>query len=342
MPLSDEERKRKKRDYMRKWRADNPDRARETSRRNQNVRYQKMSVKDRGKIKKNVKEWTEKNPEKRAKILTRYREKNREEIRERNRKWEEKNKEKLRKKRKKFREEHPERVKARQKRYQAKHSEKIKKRARKRRETNLEEFRKRETNYRETHRERIKETQDKWREANHEKIISWSRRYRREHPESDKEYYQKNIERIKEKQKKWAEKNPELVKSYKKRYQKKNPPAQLPSMTEYKKTHRKCEWQKPIHAGTLHVHHILSKHKYPEYMDGDYHGRIANNFICFCSFHHFAYHNAYATTKNDKKHEKSRRLLWGQVLQWAYSKKISIEDLQDEVERMLPSKVILA
>ena len=30
MPLSDEERKRKKRDYMRKWRADNPDRARET------------------------------------------------------------------------------------------------------------------------------------------------------------------------------------------------------------------------------------------------------------------------------------------------------------------------
>ena len=54
MPLSDEERKRKKRDYMRKWRADNPDRARETSRRNQNVRYQKMSVKDRGKIKKNV------------------------------------------------------------------------------------------------------------------------------------------------------------------------------------------------------------------------------------------------------------------------------------------------
>ena len=85
MPLSDEERKRKKRDYMRKWRADNPDRARETSRRNQNMRYQKMSVKDRGKIKKNVKEWTEKNPEKRAKILTRYREKNREEIRERNR-----------------------------------------------------------------------------------------------------------------------------------------------------------------------------------------------------------------------------------------------------------------
>ncbi len=57
-----------------------------------------------------------------------------------------------------------------------------------------------------THRERIKETQDKWREANHEKIISWSRRYRREHPESDKEYYQKNIERIKETQKKWSRK----------------------------------------------------------------------------------------------------------------------------------------
>ena len=327
---------------MRKWRADNPDRARETSRRNQNVRYQKMSVKDRGKIKKNVKEWTEKNPEKRAKILTRYREKNREEIRERNRKWEEKNKEKLRKKRKKFREEHPERVRARTKRYRKKNYEEIIKRERKDRVENPEKYRKWSRSYRKNNPEKIRRNLNKWREANHEKLIAWSRRYRREHPESDKEYYQKNIEVSKEKSKKWAEKNPELVKSYKKRYQKKNPPAQLPSMTEYKKTHRKCEWQKPFHAGTIHVHHILSQHKHPKYKDGNYNGRIANNFICFCSFHHFAYHNAYATTRNDKKHEKPTHLLWGQVLQWAYSKKISIEDLQDEVTRMLPSKVILA
>ena len=146
--------------------------------------------------------------------------------------------------------------------------------------------------------------------------------------------FQKNIEEFKEKSKKWAEKNPELVKSYKKRYQKKNPPAQLPSMTEYKKTHRKCEWQKPLHAGTIHVHHILSQHKYPKYVDGNYHGRIANNFICFCAFHHFAYHNAYATRRNDKKHEKPKYLLWGQVLQWAYSKKISIKDLEDEVSQL--------
>ena len=51
LPYKDSE---KARESGRKWRADNPDRARETSRRNQNVRYQKMSVKDRGKIKKNV------------------------------------------------------------------------------------------------------------------------------------------------------------------------------------------------------------------------------------------------------------------------------------------------
>jgi len=69
-------------------------------------------------------------------------------------------------------------------------------------------------------------------------------------------------------------------------------------------------------------------------MDGNYHGRIANNFICYCGFHHFAYHNAYAIRRNDKKHEKSHRLLWGQVLQWADSKKISIDDLIDEAKRL--------
>ena len=149
------------------------------------------------------------------------------------------------------------------------------------------------------------------------------------------EYYQKNKERIKENTKKWAEKNPELVKSYKKKHQEKNPPAALPSMTDYKRTHRKCEWVKSLHAGTIHVHHILPKHKYREYIDGDYHGRIGNNFICYCTFHHFAYHDIYSTTRNLWKHQNSTRLLWSQVLQWADSNKISIDDLKDELDRML-------
>ncbi len=140
---------------------------------------------------------------------------------------------------------------------------------------------------------------------------------------------------MKEKSKEWAEKNPELVESYKKKHQEKNPPAERPSMTDYKRTHRKCEWEKGIHAGTLHVHHILPKHKYPKYVDGDYHGRVGNNFICFCGFHHFTYHYAYATKRNDKKHQNATRLLWAQVLQWADSNKISIEDLEIELDQMV-------
>ena len=297
MPQSDEERKRKnKLERIRKWAKENPEKVREAK-----------------------KKYAKKNPEK---------------VREAKKKYEEKNREELRKKRKEFREKHPKKIKERNKKYRKNNHEEIIKRERKHREDNREEVRAYGRKWQKENPEKVKGILNKWREANHEKLIAWSRRYKKEHPDKDKENYQKNkLERIR-KSKKWAEKNPELVKSYKKIYQKKNPPAQLPSMTEYKRTHRKCEWEKPFHAGTLHCHHILSKHKYPRYMDGNYHGRIANNFICYCSFHHFVYHNAYAIRRNDKKHEKSHRLLWGQVLQWADSKKISIDDLVDEAKRL--------
>ena len=159
----------------------------------------------------------------------------------------------------------------------------------------------------------------------------------RKHHESNQKYYQKNIERVTEQNKIWQQKNPELVKSYKKKYQEKNPPAARPSMTEYKRTHRKCEWAKSFHAGYLHVHHILPKYKYPEYVDGDYHGRIGNNFICFCTFHHYSYHYVYATKRNNKKHQNPTRLLWAQVSQWTDGKKISAEDLEIEISQILPA-----
>ena len=108
----------------------------------------------------------------------------------------------------------------------------------------------------------------------------------------------------------------------------KNPTAKTEEMTKYRRSHRECEWSDCDQTKSLHVHHVLPQHKYPEYVDGDYHGRIGNNFICYCPFHHFAYHNAYATKRNDKRHKNPTRLLWWQVLQWADDNKISIEDLE--------------
>ena len=52
-------------------------------------------------------------------------------------------------------------------------------------------------------------------------------------------------------------------------------------MTKYRRSHKKCEWISCDENKGLHVNHILSKSKYPEYKDGDYHGGKKNNFICF-------------------------------------------------------------
>ena len=167
------------------------------------------------------------------------------------------------------------------------------------------------------------------------------------------EYYKKNreqqLERVRKSKKKnpepnreaarrFAKANPELVKSYKTKYYEKNPPAQTEKMSKYRRSHRECEWSDCKQIKSLHVHHILSKHKYPEYVDGNYHGLIGNNFICYCPFHHFAYHYAYSTNRNDKGHQKFLPLIWLAVEQWASDNKISIEDLEIELAQMYIQK----
>ena len=92
----------------------------------------------------------------------------------------------------------------------------------------------------------------------------------------------------------------------------------------------------------LHVHHILPKHKYPEYIDGDYHGRVGNNFICFCPFHHFAYHYTFSVSRNDNRHQNALHMLWANTEKWASKNKIQVEDLEIELAQMYTPKVILA
>jgi len=49
------------------------------------------------------------------------------------------------------------------------------------------------------------------------------------------------------------------------------------------------------------------------------------------------YYDAYATKRNDKKHQNATKLLWAQSLQWIDGKKISAEDLEIEISQMLPA-----
>ena len=112
-------------------------------------------------------------------------------------------------------------------------------------------------------------------------------------------------------------------------------------MTKYRRSHRVCEWSY-CDSTSVQVHHILPQFKYRDYTDGNYHGRIGNNFICYCPFHHFAYHYAYSTNRNDKGHQKFLPLIWLAVEQWASDNKISIEDLEIELAQMYTPKVILA
>ena len=128
----------------------------------------------------------------------------------------------------------------------------------------------------------------------------------------------------------WKTENPELVKSYSKKYYEKNPQADSKEMTKYRRSHKVCEWSGCIRTKSLHVHHILPKFNYPKYVDGDYHGKIGSNFICFCPLHHYAYHSLSA--KKDAKHKKSLSMLWSQVIKWADKNKIPIEDIIAELD----------
>jgi len=271
----------------------------------------------------------------------RYREKHKEELSEKDRKWYAKNRKKPRillsdKEKKKRKIES-----------QRKYAEK-----------NYEEIKKKHVVYREKHREELKESGRKWKAEHLERSREIARNYIRNNPEKaresrrkyEKKYpekkrakwrrlYQNNIEKYRERARKyyyknpekagkWAKENPELAKAYQKKYYKKNPPADTQEMTKYRRSHRECEWSYCEQVESLHVHHILAKHKHP-------------NFICYCPFHHFAYHSTYSTTRNDKKHQNALHLIWFKVEKWADANKISIEDLEIELAQMFPSKVIL-
>ena len=102
-------------------------------------------------------------------------------------------------------------------------------------------------------------------------------------------------------------------------------------MKKYRRSHRDCEWS-GCDRSSGHVHHILPQFKYPEYLDGDYHGRVGNNFICYCVFHHYAYHYGRATIRKEKEHKKFLSFLWAQVELWAEKNKIPINALETELE----------
>ena len=155
-----------------------------------------------------------------------------------------------------------------------------------------------------------------------------------------KEYIKKyqQSDKGKEAVRKYQQKNHEYLLGYQRKYRERHPVAQTKEMTKYRRSHRECEWSYCEQNKQLHVHHILSQHKYPKYVDGNYHGRIGNNLLCFCPFHHFAYHFTYATKRNDKKHKNALPVLWYNVERWADNNKISIEDVEIELAQMHPQK----
>ena len=106
-------------------------------------------------------------------------------------------------------------------------------------------------------------------------------------------------------------------------------------MKIYRRSHRNCEWS-GCDRSSGHVHHILPKFKYPEYLDGDYHGRVGNNLICYCVFHHYAYHYGRAKIRKEKEHKKLLAFLWSgadsSVTVWAEKNKIPIGALEIELD----------
>ena len=180
----------------------------------------------------------------------------------------------------------------------------------------------------------MKEATRNWQEKNLDRFRELRIKWQQSHPNWARDY---NIKRRREK--------PELIKSYKRKYYRKNPSSQTEIMTKYRRSHKECEWLSSKQNWidnigsdfkSLHVHHILPKFRYTECIDGDYHGRIGNNFICYCPFHHYAYHFVYSTIRNDKKHQLALGMLWTNAKKWADNNKISIEDLEIELAGMLP------
>jgi hypothetical protein len=168
---------------------------------------------------------------------------------------------------------------------------------------------------------------------NREKERARGKRYRVKNSEKTRIRHKKynESESGKEVHRKWRANNRETIRSYGKKSRKKNPRADTEIMKIYRRSHRNCEWS-GCDRSSGHVHHILPKFKYPEYLDGDYHGRVGNNFICYCAFHHHAYHYARATIRKEKRHKKLLSFLWKMVSDWAKENKITINALETELE----------
>ena len=180
--------------------------------------------------------------------------------------------------------------------------------------------------YREANPAKLRESLKKWERENPEKVRETKKKYVNLHPEKRRET-----------ERKYYKTHPEAARERGRRYRKRNPVANTTVMTKYKRSHRVCEWSY-CDSTSVQVHHILPQFKYRDYIDGNYHGRIGNNFICYCPFHHFAYHCVYSTKRNNKKHKVVLPRLWWNVEQWADKNKISIEDLEIKLAQMYTQK----
>ena len=218
-----------------------------------------------------------------------------------------------------------EKVRERTREYYQINREKVKEKAKKWAENNPEKVKEKTKKWAENNPEKVKESERKYREKNREKLSERTRKWRKSNPE-----------KIREQKRKWTKENPELVKTYARKHRSKNPHAHTEVMTKYRRSHKVCEWSGCVRTKSLHVHHILPKFNYPKYVDGDYHGKIQGNFICFCPLHHYAYHSL--ASKKDTRHKKALSMLWNKVIKWANKNKIPIEDVIAEIAQMPPPK----
>ena len=180
--------------------------------------------------------------------------------------------------------------------------------------------------------DKINESRRRLYKANPEKYNAHGKRWKEANPEKYREVikksYRKHIEKRRESFKKWYEENIEYSKARSRKYYSRHPRAQTEIMTEYRRSQKMCEWSYCGQSTSLHVHHILPLHKYPERIDEK------RNFICYCPFHHFAYHYVFSKNRNDKGHRNALHLLWANTEKWALKNNLTIEDLDIELETL--------
>ena len=282
-----------------------------------------------------------KDPKEKKEQQRKYRKENHEKVKAISRKSAKKsykaNPEKFRERTRKYRAANPEKEReSRLKSYRKHHAKHLEKMA-KYRAANTEKF---EAYYRNRDRDKLNEAKRRRYKENPEKELERSRKWQRENPEKYRESIKKsrlkNIEKHRERFRKWYAENREYAKAKGRKYTEKHPRAQTEIMTEYRRSHRMCEWSGCDQSKSLHVHHILPLNKYPEYMDEKW------NFICYCPFHHFAYHYTFSVSRNNNRHRNALHVLWANTEKWALKNKISIDDLEIELDQMYTPKVILA